>query len=188
MIGLIPTLEYSRTVFACDPQKKAQDNFILALTVSVMTVMICYVGYWQELTARCEFARKHANAVNKFEAQRKIEQMESALEAKQLNPDQLSLVQKIMNSAQPSANPNKPSRRKSLVGGIAKEIGGRRGSISSANALQQLHINPERITIVKQNIGRGAYGDVHQASFNGVHVAVKQLNTIDVEKMRAFRD
>tara|TARA_B110000305_G_C19391118_1_gene614928 strand:+ start:215 stop:727 length:513 start_codon:yes stop_codon:yes gene_type:complete len=93
-----------------------------------------------------------------------------------------------------STTNNKPARRRSsLFGGTSKagqngtRGSGRRGSISSVSALQQLQIKKEHIAIVEGNIGRGAFGDVHKGKYNGVFVAVKTIANVDEQNMRAFR-
>jgi len=58
---------------------------------------------------------------------------------------------------------------------------GRRQSIT-ATTLQKLEIREKHIEITKWGIGRGAFGDVHLAKWNGVDVAVKQLTQISEER------
>jgi len=58
---------------------------------------------------------------------------------------------------------------------------------SASNTLSRLEIKNEQLKMKVRNIGRGAFGDVHKASWNGVDVAIKQLTKIDDETMRAFR-
>ena len=52
---------------------------------------------------------------------------------------------------------------------------GRRKSIG-ATTLIRLEIKYEDIEMVTANIGRGAFGDVHKAKWNGVDVAIKQVS------------
>ena len=62
----------------------------------------------------------------------------------------------------------------------------RRMSISG-DSLRQLKLDPKKIEIIQSNVGRGTFGDVHKAMWNGVTVAIKQLATIDENSMRMFR-
>jgi len=95
-----------------------------------------------------------------------MKEMEEALKAKELTPDQIEMVAAIMEEDKKAKNPN---------------------ASHSSSDIARLEIKYKQIKIIKRNIGRGAVGDVHKAKWNQIDVAVKQLTTINEDTMRSFR-
>ncbi|GMI55662.1 hypothetical protein ScalyP_jg9087, partial [Parmales sp. scaly parma] len=173
IVGVIPTLEYARFSFSCDPEL---DRLYMTIEVCVATafVTVCvFVGRKLEKESRMYFFGNFTMSVERLEQHNKIEKMNAQLKAKELNPEQVEVVENIMkqNDESVGAAVNQGSRIKNR----------RRSSISSANALQQLFIARERIEILENSIGRGAFGEVHKGRYNGIFVAIKQLSKISSE-------
>jgi len=136
-----------------------------ALVVFVMVAIICTSLTW----------------IQRRKEKKEFEEMEKALKAKELSPEQVQLVANIMKEGGVEISIKETTTTTTPTPVIA-----RRKSIATTT-LARLEIKHEQIKMVKSNIGRGAFGDVHRATWNGVEVAMKQLTKIDDETMRAFR-
>jgi len=175
---------------SCDPDGEAKE-FTWSIIATVFgTILSIYSAYSAERIERSSFDAKYEVIAEQLETRNKILRIESALKAKELNPDQLKLVTDLMKDGQEHREESgaQPRRRMSLIGGKQASKQTRRGSISSANAIQQLRIKQDAVEIVQNNIGRGAYGDVHKAKYNGMFVAIKNITKIDRETLLEFRN
>ena len=179
---------------SCDADEEANVTFWSILAVIVGLVSSVYSAYLAEAVERSSFDAKYEVTIREMETNNRIWKMESALKAKELSPEQLELVMDMMKNDNlqqaGGAGDGVPKRRRSLIGNNNKNdmVGKRRGSISNANAIQQLQIRKENVEIVQNNIGRGAFGDVHKAKYNGLFVAVKTITTIDRDSLMSFRN
>ena len=115
----------------------------------------------------------------KFEREQEL--LEQAVKAKELTPEQLSLVAEIMG-----ADVLKEEKLMKSDKLAAYRNAQRRKSVTTTT-LQKLEIKSGDINITKRGIGRGAFGDVHLAKWNGVDVAIKQLSSISQESIAEFK-
>jgi len=190
---------------SCELGEQGGNNFWCILTTIVTAAFTIYATYSTEKIDRLSFFAKYEVTTQEMETNNRLSKMENALKAKELNHDQLQLVMEMMRdgAGSPGEVPThtQQQRRFSAVGkksqqqrrGSIDRRGSmsnrqRRGSISSANAIQQLQIKHENIELVENNIGRGAYGDVHKAKYNGIYVAIKTITAIDRERLIDFRN
>jgi len=141
-----------------------------ALVVLVMVAIICTSLTW----------------IQRKKEKREYREMEQALKAKELTPEQAALVADIMRDDFDANASIRKEATKSSSSGVEVADRSRRQSISSST-LARLEIRAEQIKITKNQIGRGAFGDVHKAEWNGVDVAIKQLTKIETDTMKAFR-
>jgi len=194
LMSVFVSLEKFRS--SCDPAMEAQNVAYSCLVAIASGIASIYMGRKSEKIERSSFDAKYEVMCQEMEQNNRIKRMEVALKAKELNPEQLDLVMNMMKDdyrqrAGKGANDGLPKRRRSLIGNNDKNnvmVRQRRGSISSANAIQQLRIKQENVEIVQNNIGRGAFGDVHKAKYNGLFVAVKTVTTIDRDSLMSFRN
>ena len=167
--------------------------------VATAFVTVCvFVGRKLEKESRMYFFGNFTMSVERLEQHNKIEKMNAQLKAKELNPEQVSASEETSHranahkthslnfNAQVEVVENIMKQNDESVGAAVNQgsqiKNRRRSSISSANALQQLFIARERIEILENSIGRGAFGEVHKGRYNGIFVAIKQLSKIDAER------
>jgi len=163
-------IDLLRSAQACDDEFNDQ-FFTTNIIIATFAFLGCvYAGYQTEFNSRGDFLKKYRLSSARVENENKLEQMQRELKLKELSPEQLNLVRDVMKDSDKSV----------------QERGGRRNSIGTTT-LARLEIKHEQIKMVKSNIGRGAFGDVHRAKWNGVEVAIKQLTSIEKEAMLSFR-
>ena len=141
-----------------------------ALVVFVMVAIICTSLTW----------------IQRRKEKKVFGEMQMALQAKELTPEQVKLVANVMSDLDDSKRRTFGKSGEINPKGKKTGIEERRGSVGTV-AIARLRIKYEDIKMVKANIGRGAFGDVHKATWNGVEVAIKQLANVYIETMRSFR-
>ena len=162
---LIPTKEYFRYNFSCDEfdqfyTKVKQIGFSL-----MCAVLVTYSGYYLEMQKREEFARKWSLLLRQRENELHMREMEDALAAKHLTPEQFKLLGSVMSSDSSDS------------GNAAEDF----------DQLAALRVEPSSVVIKKLNIGRGASGDVHLAEWNSAKIAVKQLTMVTEDTLKVFK-
>ena len=167
---------------SCDPDGDAAMDSWCIFAAFCSAALSIYTTYASESIERLSFVAKYEVTLQKMETDNRIKKMESALKAKELNPEQLNLVTSLMKDGQESREGD------ALTSTEPNRMRKRRASISSANAIQQLRIKQDDVEIVENNIGRGAFGDVHKAKYNGIFVAIKTVTTIEKETLLNFRN
>ena len=169
VLQLVTTKDFFKFNYSCNSYDELYDVVKQIMFCFMNSVLTCYSGYFLERQKRLEFAKKWALVKNRIHSEIQLEAMEAALRAKALNSDQIQLVDMIMGSHQ-----NTTTTTTTTTGPLV-------------DALTALKIDSDEIKMLKMNIGRGASGDVHQAEWKTLPVAVKQLTQINTESMKNFR-